>query len=143
MRVYPQWAQITCEGGGASPPEFGVGTVMQIVPRFSKHSAHSSPKHAISSEKFIFSREGYSPIQTPPSIDPTPRLQPNLLDPPLCPSRIPARLIPMSHLRQSRSPRVARQSRKCDRAYRTFRHGASHSRTTRFQNRALLYSMRL
>jgi len=39
----------------------------------------------------------------------------------------------MSHLRQSR---------KCDRACRTLRHGASHSRETRSRNRALLYSMR-
>jgi len=40
----------------------------------------------------------------------------------------------MSHLRQSR---------KCDRACRTLRHGASHSRAIRFRNRALLYTMRL
>ena len=38
---------------------------------------------------------------------------------------------------------VARQSRKCDRECRMLRHGASHSRATRFRNRALLYSMRL
>ena len=54
----------------------------------------------------------------------------------------------MSHLRQSRATfdarqGVARQSRKCDRACRTLRHGASHSRATRFRNRALLYSVRL
>jgi len=44
------------------------------------------------------------------------------------------KLRPMSHLRQSR---------KCDRACRTLRHGASHSRATRFRKRALFYSMRL
>jgi len=37
---------------------------------------------------------------------------------------------------------VARQSRKCDRACRTLRHGASHCRATRSPNRVLLYSMR-
>ena len=31
---------------------------------------------------------------------------------------------------------VARHGRKCDRAYRTLRRGASHSRATRFLNRA-------
>ena len=41
---------------------------------------------------------------------------------------------PISHLRQSR---------KCDRACRTLRHGASHSRATRFRNRALFCCMRL
>jgi len=35
------------------------------------------------------------------------------------------------------------QNCKCNRPYRTFRRGASHSRATRFRNRALLYSMRL
>jgi len=41
---------------------------------------------------------------------------------------------PLSHLWQSR---------KCDRACRTLRHGASHSRATRFRNRTLLCSTRL
>ena len=50
---------------------------------------------------------------------------------------------PMSHLQQSRATEVACQSRTCDRACRTLHRGASHSRATRFQNRALLYSMRL
>jgi len=38
---------------------------------------------------------------------------------------------------------VARHCRKCDRACRTLRHGASHSRVTLFRNRALFYSIRL
>jgi len=45
-----------------------------------------------------------------------------------------ARLRPMSHLRQSR---------KCDRACRTSRHGTSHSLATRFRHGTLFYSVRL
>jgi len=51
----------------------------------------------------------------------------------------------MSHLRRDFDLRqgVARQNRKCDRAYRTLHHGTSHSRATRSQNRASVYSMQL
>jgi len=51
----------------------------------------------------------------------------------------------MSHLWRHFDTRqgFARQNRKCERAYRTLHHGTSHSRATRSQNRASLYSMRL
>jgi len=39
--------------GDEPPSEFGVGELMQVVPRF-KNTHQNSPKHAISGEKFIF-----------------------------------------------------------------------------------------
>jgi len=52
--------------GGAIPPEFGAGTLMQIVPNrspdFSQNTAQNSAKHAVSIERFIFFGEGPSPI---------------------------------------------------------------------------------
>jgi len=62
-----------------------------------------------------------------------------------CPKRNILR--PMSYPWQSHATLTCDKgrtsSRKWDRACRTLRHGASHSRATRFRNRALLYSLRL
>jgi len=41
-------------GGGTNPPEFGMGTLVQIVPKFNNNNIQNSPMHAISTEKFIF-----------------------------------------------------------------------------------------
>jgi len=67
---------------------------MQIVPRiFKKNTAQNSPKHDISSEKFIFF-VGRGPSQSlypnPSPSGLTPRSQPGLLDPTLRSAKIQA-----------------------------------------------------
>jgi len=60
--------------GGTSLPEFAVRDAnANCRPKFLKNTAQNSPKHAASSP---------SPDSCP--LDPTPRLQPSLLDPRLC-----------------------------------------------------------
>jgi len=64
---------------------------MQTVPHIIENAAHNSAKHAISSEKFIFSGErAYTPLLLPNQA---------FLDPPLPSPRIPARLTPAVRLK--------------------------------------------
>ena len=59
-------------------------TYANCPPRFSKNTAHSSTKHAISSENIIFfSSEGLRPIPDPSTGGPQSSSRPSILDQPL------------------------------------------------------------
>jgi len=71
---------------GRAPRIWSGDANTNCAPDFRKSTAQNSPKHAISSEKFIFFWGGDLAPTRPILVDRTPRPQPSLLDPALRPA---------------------------------------------------------